>query len=73
MTMFTAYIWAMLHYSYYVPCSCGGVLSKMGWDAHMWFNVGFTLLSVTGITLQSKQTTQVNEISTGTEPAVVVQ
>src|SRR5262245_13181963 len=26
MTMFTAYIYAMLHYSYYLPCSCGGVL-----------------------------------------------
>jgi hypothetical protein len=49
MTMFTAYIWAMLNYSYDVPCSCGGVLSKMGWKEHFWFNVGFTLLSFAGI------------------------
>lgn len=55
MTMFTAYIWTMLHYSYYVPCSCGGVLSKMGWEAHLWFNGGFVALSIIGILLQTKE------------------
>lgn len=55
MTMFTAYIYIMLHYSYYIPCSCGGILSKMGWDTHFWFNVGFTLLSATGIILLTKK------------------
>jgi len=55
MTMFTAYIWTMLHYSYYIPCSCGGILSKMGWNQHLWFNVGFVLLSIIGIILQKKQ------------------
>lgn len=54
MTMFTAYIWAMLNYSYYVPCSCGGVLSKMGWAQHLWFNIGFIILSIVGIVLQVK-------------------
>jgi len=49
MTMFTAYIYAMLHYSYYIPCSCGGILSKMDWNTHFWFNVVFVLLSVIGI------------------------
>lgn len=28
MTMFTAYIFILLHYSSFVPCSCGGVLEK---------------------------------------------
>lgn len=49
MTMFSAYIYTMLHYSYYIPCSCGGILSKMDWDTHLWFNIGFVILSITGI------------------------
>jgi uncharacterized membrane protein YphA (DoxX/SURF4 family) len=49
MTMFTVYIYAMLRFSYDVPCSCGGVLSKMGWEEHLWFNTGFIGLSISGI------------------------
>lgn len=29
MLLFTGYIYVMLNYSYYIPCSCGGVLSGM--------------------------------------------
>jgi uncharacterized membrane protein YphA (DoxX/SURF4 family) len=58
MTMFTAYIYAMLHYSYYIPCSCGGILSKMDWNTHLWFNVGFVGLSIVGILLQTKKEIQ---------------
>ena len=57
-TMFTAYIYAMLNYSYDLPCSCGGIISKMSWDQHLWFNVGFVILSITGILLQVKQNEQ---------------
>jgi uncharacterized membrane protein YphA (DoxX/SURF4 family) len=53
MTSFTAYIFCMLHYSYYIPCSCGGILSKMGWNAHFWFNLGFVAISITGIYLET--------------------
>jgi hypothetical protein len=58
MTMFTAYIYAMLNYSYDLPCSCGGIISKMTWDQHLWFNTGFVALSIAGILLQSKLNTQ---------------
>ena len=51
MLAFTIYIYEMLHYSYYVPCSCGGVLAAMSWTQHFWFNVLFTLLALTGILL----------------------
>jgi hypothetical protein len=54
MTMFTAYIYAMLKYSYYIPCSCGGVLSKMSWSTHLLFNILFVALSVAGIFLQTR-------------------
>jgi hypothetical protein len=55
MTMFSAYIYIMLKYSYDIPCSCGGILSKMGWVEHFWFNVGFTILSALGIVFSAKK------------------
>lgn len=54
MTTFSAYIFFMLKYSYYIPCSCGGILSKMSWPQHLWFNIVFVLLSVIGILLEVK-------------------
>lgn len=55
MLLFTVYIYAMLHYSYYIPCSCGGVLANMSWTQHFWFNVAFTLLALIGIVLTIMQ------------------
>lgn len=55
MVMFTAYIIAITRYSEYVPCSCGGILEKMGWNEHLVFNSAFVILAVTGILLYSKQ------------------
>jgi uncharacterized membrane protein YphA (DoxX/SURF4 family) len=54
MLLFTGYIYAMLHFSYYVPCSCGGVLSKMSWNQHLVFNIFFTVLALVGILIQAK-------------------
>lgn len=51
MFAFTGYIAFILTFSPYVPCSCGGILSSMGWTEHLIFNVGFTVLAVAGITL----------------------
>lgn len=49
MVMFTAYIVIILHFSEYIPCSCGGVLSAMSWDQHLIFNIAFIALAVAGI------------------------
>lgn len=51
MTMFTAYIVAILRFSDYVPCSCGGVLQNMSWNQHLVFNIVFVLLALAGIFL----------------------
>ena len=51
MNLFTGYIISILWFSYYVPCSCGGILEKMGWTEHLIFNIVFVLLSLTGIVL----------------------
>ncbi len=53
MALFTGYIYIMLHYSYDLPCSCGGVLAALSWKDHLIFNSGFTLLAMIGVILQS--------------------
>jgi hypothetical protein len=45
MVMFTAYIFIILNFSDFVPCSCGGVLEKLSWTQHLIFNVFFILLA----------------------------
>lgn len=53
MTLFTVYIYAMLHFSYDLPCSCGGVLAQLTWKQHLVFNIFFVAASLLGIILQS--------------------
>lgn len=52
MAMFTGYVYIMLHYSFDLPCSCGGVLAKLSWPDHLLFNAAFTVLALIGIILQ---------------------
>ena len=54
MCLFTAYIYAILHFSDFIPCSCGGVLQRMSWGQHLLFNIAFVLLAIFGILLQNK-------------------
>ena len=49
MVIFSAYIITILHFSTYIPCSCGGILEKMGWGQHFWFNMSFVVLGVIGV------------------------
>jgi uncharacterized membrane protein YphA (DoxX/SURF4 family) len=53
MSMFTAYIVIILHFSYFVPCSCGGILEKLGWTEHLIFNIAFLFLAIATILMQS--------------------
>ena len=53
MLLFTGYIFIMLRYSPYLPCSCGGVLSMMSWKQHFVFNLLFTGLALSGIVIQN--------------------
>lgn len=49
MALFTAYVFTMIHFSYYVPCSCGGILSNMGWNTHFIFNAACLGLALVGV------------------------
>ncbi|MBP2283060.1 putative membrane protein YphA (DoxX/SURF4 family) [Flavobacterium sp. CG_23.5] len=60
MVMFSAYIFIILHYSEFVPCSCGGILEKMTWNQHLTFNLIFCLLAAFAI-VSSMQLRQQNK------------
>ncbi|WP_348800140.1 MauE/DoxX family redox-associated membrane protein [Flavobacterium adhaerens] len=51
MVMFTAYIFIVLHYTSFVPCSCGGVLEKLNWTQHLIFNTVFVILAILALIL----------------------
>src|SRR5690606_23761035 len=65
MTAFTVYIYLILNYSPFVPCSCGGILEKMGWTEHLWFNIIITLLAIV-ITLHNNLNKRTILLITGT-------
>ncbi|MBB1137970.1 MauE/DoxX family redox-associated membrane protein [Myroides sp. WP-1] len=49
MVAFTLYIYLILNYSDFIPCSCGGILEKMGWIEHLWFNIIVSLLALVAL------------------------
>jgi len=54
MSAFTVYIYVILNYSDNIPCSCGGVLEKLGWSEHLVFNIVCSLMALAAMTLNSK-------------------
>ncbi len=51
MLMFTTYIFLILTFSDFIPCSCGGILEKLGWTEHLIFNMFFIAMAVLAIVL----------------------
>lgn len=49
MIMFSTYIFIILNYSPYVPCSCGGILEKMDWNQHLIFNLAFAFFALIAV------------------------
>ena len=49
MVLFSAYIIAILNFSKYIPCSCGGILQNMSWIEHLIFNIVFIVLAIIGV------------------------
>lgn len=54
MLIFTVYIALLLRTSKNLPCSCGGILEKMSWNQHLYFNIGCVTLSVIALGLNLK-------------------
>ncbi|WP_228452300.1 DoxX family protein [Chryseobacterium sp. c4a] len=55
MAGFTIYIFLILNFSDFIPCSCGGILEKLGWTEHLIFNIFFLLLATIAIFVTEKQ------------------
>jgi uncharacterized membrane protein YphA (DoxX/SURF4 family) len=59
MLLFTGYIYMMLYQSYFIPCSCGGILKLFGldedWQKHFEFNIAATIIAAAGILLYEKE------------------
>ncbi|WP_188832107.1 MauE/DoxX family redox-associated membrane protein [Mucilaginibacter rubeus] len=54
--IFTIYIaLVILHFFPRVPCSCGGILEKMGWKVHFFFNVGCLILNITSLLTEKER------------------
>jgi putative oxidoreductase len=50
LSCFTIYVGlASFHFFDRVPCACGGVFSRMGWNTHFWFNLFFLLINILAI------------------------
>ncbi|PTS98427.1 hypothetical protein DBR11_14940 [Pedobacter sp. HMWF019] len=56
MVAFTVYVGlALLHFFPRMPCSCGGVLSVLGWKSHFVFNLFFTAVAAVGYIFTFKE------------------
>jgi hypothetical protein len=55
LALFTVYVGYMITFVPHLPCSCGGVIQKMGWRTHLIFNSVLTALSFLGVRLLKKQ------------------
>ena len=55
MVMFTAYIYIILNYSSFIPCSCGGILEDLSWNQHIIFNIVFIILAIIGVLVNNQE------------------
>lgn len=57
MSLFSAYIYLLLNYSYYTPCLCSAALENLSWEEHLVFNLAFLALAIIGVLLKEKSLT----------------
>lgn len=55
MASFTIYIYLILNYSDFIPCSCGGILQKMSWVQHLIFNIASLAFAIVAIALYENE------------------
>jgi uncharacterized membrane protein YphA (DoxX/SURF4 family) len=58
MVTFTAYIFFILNYSSYIPCSCGGIIASLTWNEHLLVNILFIFLAIIGVVLKIEPETK---------------
>ncbi|WP_162996383.1 MauE/DoxX family redox-associated membrane protein [Mucilaginibacter celer] len=56
LAVFTIYIaLVILHFFPRTPCSCGGILERIGWKTHFFFNVGCLILNIASLTPEKER------------------
>lgn len=56
MIAFSVYIVVIKNFSESIPCSCGGVLEKLGWTEHLVFNIAFVgMAAFAAVSLNRRQ------------------
>ncbi|REC50627.1 MULTISPECIES: MauE/DoxX family redox-associated membrane protein [Chryseobacterium] len=55
MSAFTVYIFLILNYSDFIPCSCGGILEKLGWTEHLIFNIVCVIAGILAILMNDHE------------------
>jgi len=64
MSVFTGYILMVLSGAFNrIPCACGGVLSFLNWNSHLWFNIFFLVLAILGSVYQYQLKKEVSDSS----------
>jgi len=56
MIIFTGYIISMLLWAKNLPCHCGGVIEKLSWLQHVWFNLAFIAIAICALWLNQTKT-----------------
>lgn len=59
MSLFTAYIYMLVNYSYFKSCLCSAAIESLSWKEHLIFNIVFLVLAIIGVILQ--ETTSQNQ------------
>jgi putative oxidoreductase len=63
MSAFTIYTVAILFHAFkYIPCSCGGVIRKLTWPQHLFFNLFFVGISLLGIVMKKRESVHAIEV-----------
>lgn len=58
MCLFTMYIAWMLLFAPHLPCSCGGIISKLTWKQHLLLNIFFMITTAVGIRMYRSRSNQ---------------
>ncbi|MGF7079729.1 MauE/DoxX family redox-associated membrane protein [Mucilaginibacter sp. UYCu711] len=64
--IFEIYIGTMLLSGSHLPCTCGGIISKMGWQQHLLFNAFFIITGIISIRFLPKKKLSINDLYTQT-------
>ena len=46
LSIFSVYIFVLLVSGVHLPCTCGGVISKMSWRTHLLFNLAYLMINL---------------------------